>query len=105
MYVNATPVPFDDLLTWLHRALGKEIQADLSLPRQFFGAGLISELQRVESLPQDQRAVMLVFASGARIDLDSSEVHAILDSGDGGLELHIQGGAILDLHAYEANQA
>src|SRR4029077_1582720 len=91
---------FTIALAWLQGRLGQALRVDVALLSGFFGVRFNSRLERVESLPPDARAVVLHFEDGQQVDLDPLELHTVEHrerADTNRLELHIDGGVVMEL--------
>ena len=89
-------IEFNDALASLQALLGRQVRALVNFHGSFCGCALEGELERVETLPPDNRAVNLVIAGrqGILLDPDDSEVLLVGDpvDGSGCLEFHLPTG-------------
>lgn len=78
----------------LHALIGEELSVDLWVRDHFFGIDFISQLDRVETVPNGE-SVMIHFTNGVKIDLAPNE-QVLLGSG-GPLTFAIGEGMVLEL--------
>lgn len=69
-------IDFTDALSRLHGLIGVEIKATVNFYGQFFGCGLHGELNRVETLPPDHKAISLVLDEQTGFFLDPGDTKA-----------------------------
>jgi hypothetical protein len=105
--MDASPlrqVDFTAALGELQSMIGEPVLVMLSLDERFFGTAFQSELERVDTLPPDDSAVVLHFANGASLDLDPAELRSWIGGEPCGaprwLELRIGSGPVLTLEVF-----
>jgi hypothetical protein len=94
-------IAFTDALLRMQEMLGCEVKLELNQHERFLGLVSSARLERVETLPPDDRAVRLVFAGGTAFFLDPGEVRSWLgggfDVGPTWIEFHVPDGLIITL--------
>jgi len=94
-------IAFTDALLRMQDMLGCEVKLELNQYERFLGLCSIARLERVETLPPDDRAVRLVFANGTVFFLDPDEVRSWLGGGFSvgptWIEFHVPDGPIVAL--------
>ncbi len=94
-------VDFTTALGELQSMIGEPVLVMMSFNDRFFGSSFHSELERVDTLPPDNSAVVLHFANGASLDLDPAELRSWIGSPQCGaprwLELRVGCGPVLTL--------
>jgi len=70
-------IGFDEALRVLQGLLGKRVRALVNVHGSFVGCVLEGELDRVETLPPDNRAVNLVIAGSQGVVLDPEDVEVL----------------------------
>lgn len=73
-------IEFTEALAWLQALLGCRVRALVNFHDSFAGCAIEGELDRVETLPPDDRAVNLVIAGRQGIVLDPEDTEALLVS-------------------------
>jgi hypothetical protein len=89
---DALEIDFGEALSRLQGLLGQRVRALVNVHGSFAGCVLEGELDRVETLRPDDRAVNLVIAGSQGIVLDPEDVEVLLvgDPVDhGALEFHL----------------
>ena len=72
--------------------LDHEVQIAIKLPGCFFDCGFRGRLERVQTLPPDDTAVLIVFGPSQGIALDPAEIQAYIGDPEGNpgwLEFHL----------------
>lgn len=94
-------IEFTDALARMQEMLGCEVRLELNQYERFLGLTSIGRLERVETLPPDDRAVRLVFDNGTMLFLDPDQVRSWLGGafppGPTWVEFHVPDGPILAL--------
>ena len=94
-------IAFTDALLRMQEMLGCEVKLELNQYERFLGLVSVAHLERVETLPPDDRAVRLVFNNGATFFLDPGEVRSWLgggfDVGPTWMEFHVPDGPIVTI--------
>lgn len=89
-------IEFTDALALLQALLGRQVRALVNFHDSFCGCSLEGELERIETLRPDNRAVNLVIAGrqGVLLDPEDTEVLLVGDpvDGSGCLEFHLPTG-------------
>ncbi|MFN8215697.1 MAG: hypothetical protein U0R71_03790 [Solirubrobacterales bacterium] len=92
-------IAFTDALLRMQGMLGCEVKLELNQYERFLGLCSLARLQRVETLPPDDRAVRLVFDNGTTFFLDPEEVRSRLgggfEVGPTWIEFHVPDGPIV----------
>jgi hypothetical protein len=90
------PIDFTAALTELQAMIDEEVNVVVNHHGCFFGCGMKGRLERVQTLPPDDKAVQLVLAGGQGLFLDPAEARAFLGGGDPHperwLEFHLAAG-------------
>jgi hypothetical protein len=98
---EAPAIDFSDALAWLQTLLEQQVRALVNLHGSFSGCVLEGELERVETLPPDNRAVNLVIDARQGIVLDPEDVEVLLVGdpvhGRGALEFHLPSRVVVRL--------
>jgi hypothetical protein len=98
---KAPAIDFSDALAWLQALLEQRVRALVNLHGSFSGCVLEGELERVETLPPDNRAVNLVIDARQGIVLDPEDVEVLLVGdpayGRGVLEFHLASRVVVRL--------
>lgn len=74
---DALAIDFDEALGQLQGLLGQRVRALVNVHGSFSGCVLEGELDRVETLPPDNRAVNIVIASSQGVVLDPEDVEVL----------------------------
>jgi hypothetical protein len=86
-------IEFSEALVQLQALLGQQVRALVNVHGTFAACVIEGELERVDTLPPDNRAISLVIAGGQQIVLDPDETDALLvgnlSQGEGSLEFHL----------------
>ena len=94
-------IAFTDALARMQEMLGCEVKLELNQYERFLGLCSLARLERVETLPPDDRAVRLVFDNGTTFFLDPDEVRSWLGGGfqlgPTWIEFHVLDGPIVAL--------
>lgn len=94
-------IAFTDALLRMQDMLGCEVKLELNQYERFLGLVLTARLERVETLPPDDRAVRLLFDNGTTFFLDPDEVRSWLGGGfligPSWIEFHVPDGPIVAL--------
>ena len=94
-------IVFTDALLRMQGMLGCEVKLELNQYERFLGLCSLARLERVETLPPDDRAVRLVFDNGTTFFLDPEEVRSWLgggfEVGPTWIEFHVPDGPIVAL--------
>jgi hypothetical protein len=97
-------IDFTTALGELQSMIGEPVLVMMSLNERFFGSSFHSELERVDTLPPDDSAVVLHFANGASLDLDPAELRSWIGGPACGaprwLELRVGSGPVLTLEVF-----
>jgi hypothetical protein len=75
------PIDFNEALSNLQGMLGREVKVIVNDYGRFFGCGFEGTLERVETLPPDDKAVRLVLSHGGGFVLDPADVQAFVSRG------------------------
>lgn len=86
-------IEFSEALVQLQALLGQQVRALVNIHGTFAGCMIEGKLERVDTLPPDNRAICLVIAGSQQIVLDPDETDALL-AGDlnrdkGSLEFYL----------------
>jgi len=84
------PICFADALRHLHSLLGAEVKVTVNDHGRFFGCGFEGTLERVQTLPPDDKVVRLVLRGGAGIFLDPADVRVFESREDQHVSLEIR---------------
>jgi hypothetical protein len=94
-------IAFTDALLRMQDMLGCAVKLELNQYERFLGLVSTGTLERVETLPPDDRAVRLVFDNGTTFFLDPEEVRSWLgggfEVGPTWIEFHVPDGPIVAL--------
>jgi len=97
-------IDFTTALGELQSMIGEPVLVMMSLNERFFGSSFHSELERVDTLPPDDSAVVLHFANGASLDLDPAGLRSWIGGPACGaprwLELRVGSGPVLTLEVF-----
>lgn len=95
------PIDFTACLAEMQSMIGETVLVTLTFDERFFGGAFRSRLDRVETLPPDDVAVVLRFEHGEAIQLDPAETAVFVGGREFGaprwLELHIASGPTLSI--------
>jgi hypothetical protein len=76
------PTPFEEALRHLHGLLGQRIKVTVNDYGRFFGCGFEGALERVETLPPDDKVVRVVLGGGGGLFLDPTDVEVFMGRED-----------------------
>lgn len=71
-------IAFHDALVRLSELLGAEVKVESSELAQFFGCSVEGTLNRVDTLPPDDRSISIAVGTGASFFLDPAHVRTFL---------------------------
>jgi hypothetical protein len=77
-------VEFTDALLHLQGLIGARVKLSVNLYGRFFGCAMTGTLSRVETLPPDHAAIVIVLDSRQALFLDPGEVECFIGRGEGG---------------------
>lgn len=77
-------IEFTDALVRLHELIGARIKVSVNLYGRFFGCGVTGTLSRVDTLPPDHSAIILVLDGRQALFVDPKEVESFLGRGESG---------------------
>lgn len=77
-------IEFTDALVRLHELIGAPVKISVNLYGRFFGCGVTGTLGRVDTLPPDHSAIILVLDGSQTLFVDPQEVESFLGRGERG---------------------
>lgn len=77
-------IDFTDALVRLHELIGARVRLSVNFYGRFFGCGVTGTLSRVDTLPPDHSAIVLILDGRQALFVDPEEVDSFLGRGEGG---------------------
>lgn len=77
-------IEFTDALVHLQELIGVRVKLSVNLYGRFFGCAVIGTLSRVDTLPPDHSAIILVLDGHQALFVDPVEVDSFIGRGEGG---------------------